>query len=107
MNVKRNALLALMGLVMAGTAVTGASAETLHPRREQVNERSVHQIHRIHEARRDGQLSARAAWRLEKADYRVRMQERRMAYRHHGHITRAEHARLNREEARIGRHIPS
>lgn len=106
MNIKRNALLALMGLVMAGTAVTGASAETLHPRREQVNERTVHQMHRIREARRDGQISAGRAWRLEKTDYRVRMQERRMAHRHHGHITRAEQGRLNHEENRIGHRIP-
>lgn len=107
MNIKRNALLAVIGLAMAGTAVTGASAETLHPRREQVNERSVHQMHRIHEARREGEIGGRKAWRLEKAEYRVQAQEHRMAYRHHGHITRAEQARLNHEQNRINRHIRS
>ena len=106
MNIKRNALLALMGLVMAGTAVTGASAETLHPRRAQVNERTAHQNYRIGEARGDGQMSAARAWRIEKADYRVRMQEVRIAWRHHGHISRAEQGRLNHEENRIGNRIP-
>jgi hypothetical protein len=107
MTIKRNALLAIMGLILAGSAVTGASAETTHPRREQVNERLVHQDHRIREARRDGAVSAREAWRLHKADYRVRVQERRFAHRHGGHITRAEQVRLNHEENRVGRHIPS
>jgi len=31
--------------------------------------------------------------------------ERRDAARHHGHITRAEQARLNHRENRISRHI--
>jgi len=107
MNIKRNALLALMGLVLAGTAVTGASAAPLHPRRAEVNERAAHQVHRIREARMEGKIGARKAWRLEKATYRVRVQEHRMAMRHGGHITRAEKARLNHEENRIGRRIPS
>jgi hypothetical protein len=107
MDIKRNALLALMGLVLATTAVSGASAETLHPRRAEVNERAAHQMHRIREARRDGEIGARKAARLEKAEYRVHMQERGFAHRHHGRITRAEQRRLNHEENHVGRRIPS
>jgi hypothetical protein len=107
MTIKRNALLAIMGLVLAGGAVTGASADTLHPRRAEVNERIAHQTARIHEARRDGDLTARQALRLHRADERVRRQEVRFARHHNGHITRREQVRLNREENRISRHIPS
>jgi hypothetical protein len=107
MNFKRNALLAIMGLVMAGAGVTGASAQTLHPRRDQVNDRLATQSERIHEARRDGDIGPRQAFRLHRADRRVRLQEARFAHRHQGHITRREQIRLNREENRISRHIPS
>jgi hypothetical protein len=106
MNFKRNALLAILGLALAGGAVTGASAETLHPRRDQVNDRLQHQAVRIHEARRDGDVSAREAWRLHRADGRVRRQEVRFARHHDGHITRREQVRLNHEENRISRNIP-
>jgi hypothetical protein len=105
MNFKRNALLALIGLVVAGSAATGASAAPLHPRREQVNERLAHQNLRIQEARRDGAIGPHRAWRLHRADYRVRLQERRFAFHHHGHISRMEQHRLNREENRINHHI--
>lgn len=111
MNAKKSALLALMGLVMAGSAVTGASADTRwqagHPRREEVNQRLNHQNARIHQERRDGELNARQAHHLHMADHRIRMQERRFARHDGGHITRGEQHRLNHEEnnvsGRIGR----
>ena len=106
-NIKRNALLAVMGLVLAGGAATAASADTLHPRRAEVNERLAIQNHRIVEARHEGDINARQAWRLHSADYRARRQEVRFAHFHHGHITRHEQRRLNREENRISRRIPS
>ena len=106
MNFKRNALLAIMGLVMAGGAVSTASADPVfHPRRAEVNERLAHQNHRIDHGRYDGRLTAGEARRLHRADYRVRLQEQRFARHHHGHISRFEQHRLNREENRISRHI--
>jgi hypothetical protein len=106
MNFKRNALLAIMGLVMAGGAVSTASADPVfHPRRAEVNERLAHQNHRIEAARHDGRLTAREARRLHRVDYHVRMQERRFARFHHGHISRFEQHRLNRQENRISHHI--
>jgi hypothetical protein len=107
MNFKRNALLAIMGLVLAGGAASGASAQPLHPRRAEVNERLIHQHHRIREARLEGEISARKAWRLHRAEHRIHRQEIRFAHRHGGHLTRHEQRRLNREENRVGRHIPS
>jgi hypothetical protein len=106
MTIKRNALLAVMGLIMAGSAVTGASAApTVHPARAEVNERLAHQHYRIVKARFDGRISAREAWRMHRADYRVRRQEVRFAHFHHGHISRVEKIRLNHEENHISRHI--
>jgi hypothetical protein len=109
MNAKRNILLAAMGLVLAATAATGASAETrfqaTHPARAEVNHRLGTQDLRIKLARREGKISPYQAARLHRADDRIRMQERRDASVHGGHITRAEKVRLNREENRVSRHI--
>jgi hypothetical protein len=35
----------------------------------------------------------------------VRLEERRMAMRHHSHLTRAEQARLNHQENRLSHRI--
>jgi hypothetical protein len=110
MSIKKNLLLAAMGLVMVAATATGASAETRwdlnHPRRTEVNHRLTHESHRIHVARREGLINGRQAHRLHVADRRIRHQERVYAMNHGGHISRAEQHRLNREENRVGRHIP-
>ena len=109
MNAKKNIILATMGLVMAATAVTGASAETrfdrTHPARAEVNGRLANENHRIVVARRAGEIRKVKAMRLHAKAHLIRVQERRMAARHGGHITRIEKARLNREENRLSRHI--
>ncbi len=110
MTIKKNILLAAMGLVLAAGAATGASADTpwqaSHPRREEVNARLHNQNVRIRDERREGDLNARQAFRLHRADRHIRHQERVYARNHGGHISRAEQLRLNREENRVGRHIP-
>ena len=109
MSMKKNILLAAMGLVLAAGSVTAASAETpwqqSHQRRVEVNERLKVQDYRIHQERREGELNAYQAARLHRADYRIRAQERHFARRDGGHITPAEQARLNHEENRVSRHI--
>ena len=55
--------------------------------------------------RRDGEISKVKAMRMHAKAHMIRVQERRMAARHGGHITRFEKARLNHEENRLGRHI--
>lgn len=106
---KSRILLAGLSLVLALGAVSSASAETQwdrhHPRRDEVNDRLVHQHHRIAEARHHGQLSGWEARRLHRADWRIRQQERRFAHHHHGHISRFEQHRLNNEENRVSHHI--
>jgi len=109
MNAKKSILLVAMGLVMAGASVTVASAETpwqeSHAQRVEVNGRLANQDVRINHERREGEISGYKAARLHRADYRIRMQERRFARHHDGHITRAERVRLNHEENRVSRHI--
>ena len=109
MNAKKSILLVAMGLVMAGASVTAASAETPwqqdHAQRVEVNGRLANQDARIHQERRDGRISRFEAARLHRADYRIRMQERRFARHDHGHISRFERARLNHEENHVSRHI--
>ena len=105
----RNILIAAMGLTMAAGAASTASAATgwqdQHPARAEVNHRLANENHRIHEARRDGELNARQAHRLHRVDHRIRVQERRMSMRHHGHLTRAEQMRLNHQENRLSHRI--
>lgn len=109
MNVKKNALLVAITLVMAAGGVTAASAATpwqqSHPQRAEVNARLDNQAVRIRHERRHGDISAAEAFRLHRADHHIRMQERRFAAFHHGHISRYERARLNHEENRVSRHI--
>ena len=109
MTIKKNILLATLGLVMAVGAATGASANSWqanHPRRAEVNARLHNQDLRIREERRAGEISARKAYRLHLADRRIRQQERAYARFHGGRISRAEQMRLNREENGVNRHIP-
>ena len=109
MSLKKNILLAAMGLIMAGASVTAASAETpwqqSHQRRVEVNERLKVQAVRIHRERRAGEITAYQAARLHHADHRILVQERWFARRHGGHLTRAEQIRLNHAENRTSRHI--
>ena len=109
MNAKKNALLVVMGLMLAGSAATGASAETRwqadHPRRVEVNHRLANQNVRIREERRAGDISAAKARRLHIADRHIRREERRFARHDGGHLTRAEQHRLNRQENRVSQRI--
>ncbi len=109
MNVKKNALLVAMGLVMACGAATGASAETRwgehHPRQHQVLSRVANQERRITHERREGEISRAKAHRLRAADTRILRQERREARMRGGHISKVEQRHLNHEENRVSRRI--
>ena len=105
MNIKKTALLAILGLALTGTAAGAASAETPwqanHPARVEVNHRVANQERRITAERRAGVISARKAHRLRAADHRILRRERRMAAMHGGHLTRAQVHRLNRQENKV------
>lgn len=98
------AVVALAGLSTPAMADTPWQAH--HPRREQVNGRLVNQSRRIHREVREGGMSRAQAARLHRADRRIRRQERRMAARNGGYVTRGQQRRLNREENRVSRKIP-
>jgi hypothetical protein len=109
MNIKKTVLMAALGVMLTGSAVTAASAETPwqanHPARVEVNHRLANQAARISAERRSGEISARKAHRLRVADRHILRQERRMARMQGGHLTRAQVHRLNREENRAGGRI--
>lgn len=97
------ATLSLACLTAPAMAQTAWQAN--HPRRAEVNGRLAIQNARIHQQVREGKISPAKAARLHRADHRIRMQERRMAARQGGHITRGQQARLNRRENRVSRRI--
>jgi hypothetical protein len=109
MTIKTNAILAAIGVAITLGAAGAASADTPwqahHPRRVEVNHRLANQFHRIRQERREGVLTAGQSARLHRADYRIRMQERRFARHDGGHLTRAEQVRLNHEENRVSGRI--
>lgn len=101
--------LAAVGALTLLTAATGASAQTPwqhhHPRRVEVNHRLANQNRRIHTERREGEITGRQARDLHMEDRGIRGQERMFASRHHGHLTKAEQHRLNREENGVSKQI--
>lgn len=108
MRINRNILVAVLGagLMLGGTAAASAqSFDASHPRRAEVNERLDRQDMRIHRAERQGRITPHQAAYLHHKDHTIRMQERRDAKMHNGHITRMQQARLNREENRVSHQI--
>jgi hypothetical protein len=109
MNTPAKLALAALGLAAALAGTTAASADTPwqahHPRREEVNHRLMMQNHRITQERREGEISRGRARDLRAEDQGLRGQERYFASHHHGHLTRFEQRRLNRDENGVSRQI--
>ena len=104
----KRAILFVASLAFAGTGMAtaaDASWRTAHPRRAEVNARLANQDRRIHEERREGEITAAQAHDLHAEDRGIRAQERYDASLHNGHITRAEQSRLNHEENQVSRQI--
>ena len=105
----RKILAVAIAAVAAATLSTGALAATPwqrhHPARAEINHRLVHQDQRIHHEVRTGEITRAQAARLHRADHRIRHEERVMASRHHGHLTRAQVHALNRQENAVSRRI--
>ena len=98
------ALIACIGLSNVSFAQDGRWAAN-HPRRDQVNDRLMNQHARIHNKVEDGRMSGREANRLHREDHAIRMEERRMASRDGGHITKYDQRKLNRQENHVSRQI--
>jgi hypothetical protein len=105
----RTVLAAAAAIVSLACAAAPVMADTPwqahHPRREQVNTRLAKQNARIHREVREGEMTRRQAARLHGADRRIRAQERRMAARNGGYITRRQQMRINREENHVSHRI--
>lgn len=99
------AFAALLGAGSLSPALADTAFAARHPRRDQVNDRLHMQHRRIHQEVGEGEIGRAKAMRLHRADRRVRLEERRFAVHHHGTISRAEQAHLNRQENRIDRRI--
>ena len=93
-----------------GAIAPTASAETRwerhHPRQDQVLDRAAREQHRITQERREGELTSAQAHRLRLADRQIVREDHRLARANGGYITPAEQRRLNRQENRLGHHIP-
>ncbi len=114
----RNLLIAagIASLSLAALAPASASAATTtkkhesrwdrrHPRRDEVNDRLANQNRRIHEERKEGDLTKAQARALHKDDHQIRQEERDMASQNGGHITKAEQRTLNQQENAVSKQI--
>jgi hypothetical protein len=93
------AVLSLSGLPAS------ASWSTSHPRRDEVNDRLANQTRRIHQERKEGDLTAAQAHDLHQEDKGILAQERFDASSNGGHITKAEQRSLNRQENSVSQQI--
>ncbi len=111
----RNLLIAagIASLSFAALTPATASAATKHeskwdkhhPRRDEVNDRLANQNRRIHQERKEGDLTASQAGALHKDDRQIRQEERDMASQNHGHITKSEKHTLNQQENVVSKQI--
>jgi hypothetical protein len=95
---------AFLGIANISMAQDGGFAKN-HPRRAEVNQRLNNQDRRISHKFRNGDISRRQARHMYHRNHQIRREERRMAYRHNGHLSRRDDYRLNRQENRANRRI--
>jgi hypothetical protein len=76
-----------------------------HPRRAEVNNRLNNQDRRINREVKEGDMSPAEAAKLHREDRHIRNEERNMAADDHGHISKREQRRLNRQENAVSRQI--
>jgi Spy/CpxP family protein refolding chaperone len=93
-------------ICFTASAANAATAwQKAHPRRAEVNHRLANQNRRIHEERKEGELTPAQAAALHKDDRQIRQEERDMASQNGGHITREEQRTLNQQENKVSRQI--
>ena len=101
-------VLVLTTVFISGVASSSFAAtkwQKNHPRRTQVNSRLSNQNKRIHQERKEGELTAGQAAKLHKEDHQIRQEERAMASQNGGHITKLEQKTLNQQENGVSRQI--
>ncbi len=104
-----SAILFTSALMLAGTSGVSLAAEgqfdQTHPRRAEVNHRLDNQDKRIHNEVKEGDMSKGKAARLHQEDRHIRHEERNMASRDGGHISKRDQQKLNRQENKVSRQI--
>lgn len=102
-------ILSVLVAIAASAAGHTFAAETTwekhHPRRDQVNDRLVHQNKRIRTEVKEGDLSTAKARALRKEDRQIRAEERAMASQNGGHLTKTEQQALNQQENAVSKQI--
>ena len=101
-------VLVLTTAFLSGAASTSFAAtkwQKNHPRRAEVNGRLANQNRRIHQERKEGEISGAQAAKLHKEDHQIRQEERAMASQNGGHITKLEQKTLNQQENGVSRQI--
>jgi len=89
----------------SGAAMAETQWEKEHPRRDQVNDRLANQDKRIHQERKEGEITKGQAKQLHREDHAIRKEERTMASTNNGHITKAEQRALNQQENQVSKQI--
>jgi hypothetical protein len=89
---------------------TGAFAQETqwqkdHPRRTEVNKRLENQNKRIQQGEKSSQLTPGQAKQLHREDKNIRKEERHMAAKDGGHITKQDQAKLNHQENKVSKQI--
>jgi hypothetical protein len=100
---------AVAAMALTGVASNALADETQwqkeHPRRTEVNARLANQNKRIHQERKQGEITKGQAQKLHAEDHAIRQEERTMASTNGGHITKAEQRALNQQENQVSRQI--
>ena len=100
---------AAVSVALGGFAANAMADDTQwqkdHPRREQVNNRLANQNKRIHQERKEGEITKAQAAKLHSEDRAIRKEERTMASTNGGHITKAEQKALNQQENQVSKQI--
>jgi uncharacterized protein with NRDE domain len=99
------AALTLALSAVASNAMADTQWQKEHPRREQVNNRLANQDKRIHQERKEGEITKGQAQQLHREDHAIRKEERTMASTNNGHITKAEQRALNQQENQVSKQI--
>jgi hypothetical protein len=105
----RKAILVASSVALIAGTAGAASADTRwqnhHPRREEVNNRLNRQNRRIHQERKEGELTGAQARNLHREDHQIRQEERDMASQNGSHITKSEQRTLNQQENAVSGQI--
>jgi hypothetical protein len=100
-------LLLALAFIAASSASVRAQDhfDKTHPRRAEVNHRLDNQHNRVKNGVKDGDLTKKQAHQIKREDRHIRREERHMAAKDGGHISKADQAKLNRQENHVSRQI--